>query len=169
LLVISILGNRFERSDIIVIPYYGDLWSSYSKKDRMSLKISQEQFDAIRQVESGGRLDAVGDKGRSIGPYQIQEGYWKDAVEHNPSLKDGGKTWQNTKGPGSVKYSERVMLISMPLRVDLAEIQLSKMLQGTTMVDPMDTRDPAQMPTGRRSRQNYKSEGTIPCSNWDQL
>jgi len=61
------------------------------------------------------------------------------------------------------------MLIGMPLRADLAEIQLSKTLQGTTMVDPMDTRDPAQMPTGRRSRQNYKSEGTIPCSHWDQL
>ena len=75
----------------------------------MSLKISQEQFDAIRQVESGGRPDAVGDQGRSIGPYQIQEGYWKDAVEHNPSLKDGGKTWQNTKGAGSIEYSERVM------------------------------------------------------------
>ena len=32
-------------------------------------------FDAIREVESGGNPDAVGDGGRSIGPYQIQ---WRD-------------------------------------------------------------------------------------------
>ncbi|HOB76351.1 MAG TPA: hypothetical protein PKG54_17710 [Phycisphaerae bacterium] len=36
-------------------------------------------FDAIREVESGGNPDAVGDGGRSIGPYQIQWAYWKDS------------------------------------------------------------------------------------------
>ena len=33
---------------------------------------------AIRQVESGGNDRAVGDGGRSIGPYQIQIPYWTD-------------------------------------------------------------------------------------------
>jgi hypothetical protein len=30
-------------------------------------------------VESGGRADAIGDGGRSIGPLQIQRAYWADA------------------------------------------------------------------------------------------
>jgi hypothetical protein len=39
-------------------------------------------FDAIRAVESGGAVnsrDAVGDGGRSIGPYQISLAYWQDS------------------------------------------------------------------------------------------
>lgn len=36
-------------------------------------------LDAIRQVESGGNVNAVGDGGRSIGPYQIQRAYWLDS------------------------------------------------------------------------------------------
>ena len=39
-------------------------------------------FDAIRQVETGNMRNpaaAVGDQGRSIGPYQIQRAYWKDS------------------------------------------------------------------------------------------
>lgn len=36
-------------------------------------------LDAIEQVESGGRCDAVGDGGQSIGPFQIQRAYWTDS------------------------------------------------------------------------------------------
>lgn len=36
-------------------------------------------FRAIEQVESGGNVNAVGDEGRSLGPYQIQYPYWKDS------------------------------------------------------------------------------------------
>lgn len=39
-------------------------------------------LDAIRHVETGGHKDpanAVGDQGRSLGPYQIQKSYWQDA------------------------------------------------------------------------------------------
>src|SRR3990172_9355856 len=39
-------------------------------------------FEAIRVVESGGLArsgDAVGDAGRSIGPYQISRAYWVDS------------------------------------------------------------------------------------------
>ena len=35
-------------------------------------------FDALRLVESGGDARAVGDGGRSRGPYQIQLAYWTD-------------------------------------------------------------------------------------------
>jgi len=38
-------------------------------------------LDAIRQVESGGNNDAVGDNGNAIGAYQIWRGYWQDATD----------------------------------------------------------------------------------------
>ena len=50
---------------------------------------SERLLDAIRQVESGGREDLVGDGGRAIGPYQIHRAYWTDAVRADPRL--GGK------------------------------------------------------------------------------
>ena len=72
-------------------------------------KISRQLFDAIRKQESGGEENITGDGGKAYGPYQIWESYYKDAVEYNPKLKEGGKTWENTKGPGSTEYSEEVM------------------------------------------------------------
>jgi len=36
---------------------------------------------AMVVVESGGDVNAVGDGGKSLGPLQIQRGYWQDAVE----------------------------------------------------------------------------------------
>jgi len=64
-----------------------------------------EKFmSAIRQVETGGMKDngigAKGDKGQSIGPYQIQKGYWADA-----NLKG---TWEQCLTDKS--YSEQVMI-----------------------------------------------------------
>jgi hypothetical protein len=60
-------------------------------------------LDAIRRVETGGLpaagVGAVGDKGASIGPYQIQRAYWLDSRifgEYRSCLKDAA-------------YSERVM------------------------------------------------------------
>jgi hypothetical protein len=35
-------------------------------------------LDAVEAVESGGDAQAVGDGGRSLGPYQISAGYWAD-------------------------------------------------------------------------------------------
>ena len=74
--------------------------------------ISQEEFSAIQGAESGGcrdPLNAVGDSGTSIGPYQITRGYFSDAASFNPSLLNGGKTWESTKGPGSLEFSQMVM------------------------------------------------------------
>jgi prepilin-type N-terminal cleavage/methylation domain-containing protein len=69
----------------------------------------QALFDAIREVETGGEPDggigAVGDRGKSIGPYQIGELYWTDAVEHRPSI---GGEWQDCAE--SYHYSEQIML-----------------------------------------------------------
>ena len=55
---------------------------------------------AIQKQESGAAkdpLNAVGDQGRSIGPYQIMRDYYNDAVQQNPSL-----TNENVRGPGSL-------------------------------------------------------------------
>ena len=74
--------------------------------------ISRRLFDAIRQVETEGECDplnAVGDRGRSRGPYQIGRIYYIDAVQYNPRLQDGGKSYENVYGSGSMEYSERVM------------------------------------------------------------
>ena len=63
-------------------------------------------------METGGKedpLNAVGDHGRSRGPYQIMEDYYNDAVQHDPSLRDGGKSYKNVSKSGSMEYSRRVI------------------------------------------------------------
>lgn len=56
-------------------------------------------FDAMREVESGGDPDAVGDGGRSLGPYQIQWKYWRDAGLPG--------SYRDVRNPA---YAEKVML-----------------------------------------------------------
>ena len=73
------------------------------------LDIDRDLLNRMLCVESGGDICAIGDNGRSLGPYQIMESYYKDAVEHDPSLKDGGYTYNNVAGPGGKEYSERVL------------------------------------------------------------
>ena len=58
---------------------------------------------AIKQVESGGDANAVGDNGKALGVYQIWESYWSDAIEYVPSI--GGR-YQDCKDP---KYAEFVV------------------------------------------------------------
>ena len=62
----------------------------------------------MRKVESGGETHpnyAVGDSGRSIGPYQISYGYWLDAVRQTFRLREG--TWLMCIFPS---YAEKVIL-----------------------------------------------------------
>jgi len=45
---------------------------------------------ALRQVETSGRENSPdGDGGLAIGPYQIHEAYWRDAVEFAPAIGGG--------------------------------------------------------------------------------
>jgi len=60
-------------------------------------------FAAIRQVESGGRSDAVGDGGRSCGAYQIGRAYWQDACEW------GGVDWSYDRYVRDAARCEQVM------------------------------------------------------------
>jgi hypothetical protein len=56
-------------------------------------------FDALREVESGGDNEAVGDGGRSLGPYQIQWRYWHDSGVPG--------SYRAVRNPA---YAEKVML-----------------------------------------------------------
>jgi len=54
---------------------------------------AQRKFiDAVRRVETGGTPNAgrgaLGDKGASIGPYQIQRAYWQDARMPSGTYQD---------------------------------------------------------------------------------
>lgn len=63
---------------------------------------------AIRFVESGDRPDPPdGDDGRAIGPYQIHEGYWRDATAFR---KDLGGSYQHCRDP---RYAERILAAYM--------------------------------------------------------
>ena len=75
---------------------------------------SDRLWNAIQKVETGGAYDpeiAIGDNGAAIGPLQIHEVYYNDAVQFDPSLQSGqyaGYTYKNCMGPGSFDYSKKV-------------------------------------------------------------
>ena len=72
---------------------------------------NEKFWESIQEVETGNcknPLNAVGDQGRSIGPYQIMRDYYNDAVQQNPSLTNGGRSYENVMGPGSQTYGIEV-------------------------------------------------------------
>ena len=73
--------------------------------------ISSNLFKAIKRVESDGDINAVGDGGNAVGPFQITKHYWRVATNLDPSLTANGETYQNCKGPGSELYSMRIMQV----------------------------------------------------------
>jgi hypothetical protein len=78
-----------------------------AKEKPMWMRQPQSLFRAIRKVETGGHKDptnAIGDDGASLGPFQISEAYWKDAITHMPEL---GGTYQDVKGDF---YAQLVMM-----------------------------------------------------------
>eukprot|EP01138_Halocafeteria_seosinensis_P007939 gb/GECG01008111.1/.p1 GENE.gb/GECG01008111.1/~~gb/GECG01008111.1/.p1 ORF type:complete len:172 (+),score=14.22 gb/GECG01008111.1/:1-516(+) len=69
------------------------------------MPVTEELLNAMIQVESGGDENAIGDNGKAIGPLQIWEVYWRDAVEHSGI----GGSYEDCKGPGSTAYSKRIV------------------------------------------------------------
>lgn len=68
-------------------------------------------FDAMHMVESSGSNNPPdGDGGKAIGPYQIWEVYWKDAVEFDKSLTKNGETYQSCR---DIEYAKRVVIAYM--------------------------------------------------------
>lgn len=64
--------------------------SPVTEKKRMA---SDRLLNAIIQQESKGELKPDrGDGGRARGPMQMHEIYYKDAVQHRPSLQSGKYT-----------------------------------------------------------------------------
>jgi len=61
-------------------------------------------LEAIRQVESHGNPNLVGDNGKAIGSFQIWRTYWHDAVEHDKTI--GGK-YEDCKND---EYAKRIIL-----------------------------------------------------------
>ena len=63
----------------------------------------QDLLDAMYAVESNRGKNLIGDGGKAIGPYQIWESYWRDAVEFDPSI--GG----SYKDCMKKEYSEKII------------------------------------------------------------
>ena len=58
---------------------------------------------ALATVESSNNPNAVGDKGKAIGIYQIHWAYWKDATDHDKSI---GGSYRDCFDP---VYAERIV------------------------------------------------------------
>ena len=53
-------------------------------------QLNDDFFGALRKVESEGNICKMGTDSDKLGPYQISEEYYNDAVESNEELKTGG-------------------------------------------------------------------------------
>ena len=71
---------------------------------RAALTRYAKLLEAIRQVESHGNPNLVGDNGKAIGSFQIWRTYWQDAVEHDKTI--GGK-YEDCKND---EYAKRIVL-----------------------------------------------------------
>ena len=81
------------------------LAQTISTKDLDTLRAEHRAFlDALAQVESGGKDDAIGDGGKAIGRMQIWEIYHADAVAHAPGIAG---EYADCKGKA---YAERVVM-----------------------------------------------------------
>ena len=65
----------------------------YQCTESNAAEFSQSLLDAIRYVESGGDVCALGEStsGASLGAYQITHEYYQDAVEANATLTANGQ------------------------------------------------------------------------------
>ena len=76
-------------------------------KERWTRDQCRRLLDAMVQVESGGRLDLVGDKGKAIGPLQIHRICWMDAVRYDNTLLSLGGKYEDCK---RLEYAEKVVV-----------------------------------------------------------
>ena len=57
----------------------------------VGLTLNQTFLDALRYIESGGDVCALGDSGRSLGAYRIKREHYTDAVLVNGTLTANGE------------------------------------------------------------------------------
>ena len=77
------------------------------KPKRLTREHCRNLLDAIVAVESGGRLDAVGDRGKAIGPLQIHKIYWIDAVSYDKTLAPPDYKYEDCK---KLEYAEKIVV-----------------------------------------------------------
>jgi hypothetical protein len=112
-------------------------------------------FDAIQKVETGGEADpenAVGDGGKSIGPYQISQPYWYDAV-HRPSKSGDRRIYKGVYEDVKQKeYAERVMWLYWDRYKHLSGADL----QNLSLKDAMNlSRQHNGGPQGHRKKETW--------------
>jgi len=66
-------------------------------------------LDALEQVESGGDIGAVGDRGRALGPLQLHKSFWLDALQYAGKKNEGewkyiDNVWSRSKSRQIVKW-----------------------------------------------------------------
>jgi len=68
-------------------------------------------FAAIRQIESDGNNNAIGDSGKSRGPYQISAAYWAEGIKYGVKKKHlGCAQWDYLHDVWERAKSEQVMV-----------------------------------------------------------
>ena len=89
--------NHFAKMKFILLLLWFtalDISAQYSDSgcSRRLLQLSDNFYDALRKVKSGGDLCKIGANGNltELGPYQISEEYYNEAVEFDPGLGTGG-------------------------------------------------------------------------------
>lgn len=99
--------SRRSRAGLLGLALLLGFWFLSSGNGRQTWP-RQQILDAIRHVESGNRgVVPDGDGGLAIGPYQIHEVYWQDAVRFRPEL---GGSYQDCRHRA---YAERVLAAYM--------------------------------------------------------
>lgn len=53
-----------------------------------SAQVSEKFLDAVAQVESSGRANAIGDGGKALGMFQLHRAAWEDASKVDRTLGD---------------------------------------------------------------------------------
>lgn len=95
--------GRRRAAGLLALVVLAVLWALSNGGPRQSWSRPQI-LTAIRFVESGDRAQVPdGDGGLAIGPYQIHEIYWRDAIAFEPSL---GGSYQDCRRRA---YAERVI------------------------------------------------------------
>ena len=80
-------------------------------------------LDAMRQAESGGNDRAVGDGGKSRGPYQVQRAYWREAVAETDAADWSYDKWVgNPDRAGYVVYLHWCKVCPAALRAGDCEL-----------------------------------------------
>lgn len=102
------MNKRIKANILIFVVFAVGLVAAFAAASPPPADFDMDRIlTAIRQVETGGHRDpanAVGDKGKAIGPFQIHRAYWADAVEHDPSI---GGTYADCKNEA---YARKIVI-----------------------------------------------------------